>query len=305
MSGGLSTIRRRPSTTSLSEASACGRSRRRDLPTSESRRSRRTSVMVRDVRGGDACVPRVEVGHCGNLVHPLPVGPHRVLGDHPALARREAVLAAGQDDAGREPLDVPLPGPGKRLLEVVRVEDKRLLTRGVEAEVREAGVAQELHLDAGPHSPGEVGSHHRCRTPVERVGARLHARVAQRNELRKAVRVLPLEDRERVAVDRQVERGVTAARDLAPCFPAAFDPVGQRKPAPLHARDTAAPPGAPTARGAEPPTAWTEGRQEPCRYQATHHPRPLAARCTAEGTLRAAPRPPPGSRSRNPRPTRR
>ena len=43
---------------------------------------------------------------------------------------REAVVAAGHDQAGRQPLDVPLPRPRQRLVEVVDVEHQPALGRG-------------------------------------------------------------------------------------------------------------------------------------------------------------------------------
>jgi hypothetical protein len=58
------------------------------------------------------------------------------------LLALEAVFAAGDREAGTESLDVPLPGPGQRLVEVVEVEDEAAVGGGEGAEVREVGSPQ-------------------------------------------------------------------------------------------------------------------------------------------------------------------
>ena len=55
------------------------------------------------------------------------------------------MLASRDDDAGGEPLDVPLPGPRVGLVEVVEVERQPPLRRAEQAEVRKVRVAAELH----------------------------------------------------------------------------------------------------------------------------------------------------------------
>ena len=60
----------------------------------------------------------------------------------------EAVVARGDQHAGRQPLDVPLPGARQRLVEVVDVEHQPPLGRGEHAEVRQVRVAAALnHAD--------------------------------------------------------------------------------------------------------------------------------------------------------------
>ena len=56
---------------------------------------------------------------------------------------------AGDLDARGQALDVPLERAGKRLVEVVEVEDEVALGRREAAEVREMGVTAELHVEAG------------------------------------------------------------------------------------------------------------------------------------------------------------
>ena len=106
-------------------------------------------------------------GRPGTQLAPVGVGAaqHRVL----AGVLREAVLAAGHPHAGRQPVQVPLPGPGVGLVEVVEVEDQVALGRGVEAEVAQVGVAADDRLDPGPGQVGEVLGHQRGRAAQERV----------------------------------------------------------------------------------------------------------------------------------------
>ena len=61
---------------------------------------------------------------------------------------REPVAAAGDLDAGRQPLDVPLPRAGQGLVEVVDVEHQSALGRAEDAEVRQVRVAAQLHAQA-------------------------------------------------------------------------------------------------------------------------------------------------------------
>ena len=81
----------------------------------------------------------------------------------------QAVLAAGHPHAGGQPVQVPLPGPGVGLVEVVEVEDQVALGRGVEAEVAQVGVAADDRLDPGAGKVGEVLGHQGGRAAQERV----------------------------------------------------------------------------------------------------------------------------------------
>jgi len=63
-------------------------------------------------------------------------------------------LAPGDDDAGGQPLDVPLPGCGKRFVEIIDVEDDAPLGRGETAEVGQMSVAAGLNADAGNRRRG-------------------------------------------------------------------------------------------------------------------------------------------------------
>ena len=96
----------------------------------------------------EAGVPDLEIAHPGELRHPRAVGGDRLEDDALLLRDREAAAARADQHAHREPLDVPLPRARQRLVEVVDVEDEPSLGRGVEAEVREVGVAAALDDEA-------------------------------------------------------------------------------------------------------------------------------------------------------------
>jgi hypothetical protein len=82
-----------------------------------------------------ARVPDVQVGHAGELAHGLPVAVDGGQDDLTALPGREAVIPPGHLQAGREPLDIPLPRAGQRLVEVVDVEHQAPFGRAEQAEV--------------------------------------------------------------------------------------------------------------------------------------------------------------------------
>lgn len=78
---------------------------------------------------------------------------------------------------------VPFPWRDGRLVEVVDVEGKAPLGRGEPAEVKAVAVACGLHHDATRRRGREIGRHYRGSTPQERKRCRLHAGIAQRQEV--------------------------------------------------------------------------------------------------------------------------
>ena len=56
--------------------------------------------------------------------------------------------APGDREARHQALDVPLPRPGQRLVEVVDVEHQPPIRGGEAAEVRQVGIAAELDVQA-------------------------------------------------------------------------------------------------------------------------------------------------------------
>ena len=174
-----------------------------------------------DVGLGDVRVPDVEEAHAGIARHPLAVHGHGGHRRGPVLGGREAVAAAGDDDARGQPLDVPLPGRREGLVEVVGVEHERPLGRPEEPEVGQVGVTAGLHDDVGAGRDREVEGHHRGRAAVVGEGRLGHAGVAQRDEVRQPVLLLLARGwrwgRGRAAARRR--RGWPGARACAPRDP--------------------------------------------------------------------------------------
>ena len=136
-------------------------------------------------------------------------------------------MAGGDEKAGGEPLDVPLPRPGQRLVEVVDVEDEATLGRGVEPEVREVRVAAALGPEARARRRRQVGRHHERRAAEERERRGQHAAVADRHQIRDPCVVLPLQERDRLdPVPRRLELGVARPRHRTASGAAERDPLG-------------------------------------------------------------------------------
>jgi hypothetical protein len=121
----------------------------------------------------DRIVPDVERAHRRVVAHPLPVGA-RGSDDGPrGFAFGQPYMAPGQDDAGGQPLEIPLPWRRQGLVEVVDVENDLPLGCGEAAEVRQMRVAAGLDPDSGGGGGGEIRRHHVRRAAIEREG-RLH-----------------------------------------------------------------------------------------------------------------------------------
>ena len=58
----------------------------------------------------------------------------------------EATFPPCDLDAGCQALDVPFPGSGERLIEVVDIKDQLTFRRGEPAEVRQVRIAAQLHM---------------------------------------------------------------------------------------------------------------------------------------------------------------
>ena len=132
----------------------------------------------------DAIVPDVQRTHRGVVGHMLAVGAHGFRRRLRRLAVEQPDVMGGDDDAGRQPLDVPLPRRRQGLVEIVDVEEDVALGGGEAAEIHEVSVAASLHAKPGGGGRGEVGRHDRSRAAIEGEWRLRHAPEADRDQLR-------------------------------------------------------------------------------------------------------------------------
>ena len=115
----------------------------------------------------EARVPDVEVPHRGESPHRLAVLADRSEDGAAGLLRGEVAVPPGDLETGCETLEVPFPGPGKGLVEVVDVQHQLAVGGREDPEVREVRVAAELGLKPGLGRLREVHRHDRRRAAVE------------------------------------------------------------------------------------------------------------------------------------------
>ncbi len=77
-------------------------------------------------------------------------------------------MARGDDDAGRESLDVPFPGSRQGFVEIVDVEKDIALGRGEAAKIHKVSIPAGLHAKSGPWGRSQIGGHDRGRAAIER-----------------------------------------------------------------------------------------------------------------------------------------
>ena len=222
--GGSSRITRRPSTTPVSDSKARIPSRRRALLKTASNRARRAApaatlqqarrlARLPDVGVGDRGVPDVDQAHAGVAGHPLAVAAH---GRH----RRRRGSAAALKPLARPAITMLAAsrltshshGPGSVSSKSFASKTRVRSGRGEQPEVGQVGVAARLDEDVGAGRRGEIERHDRRRAPVVGERGLRHPLVAERDELREPVRLLRLQDRDRVAAGRRLEGGVAGAR---------------------------------------------------------------------------------------------
>ncbi len=225
-SGGSLARRSSPSARRVSLASARRLSFRRALarPRSISRawpRSTAPSRRAEHLLLAEPGVPDLQVAELGEPAHRLAVRRDARGRRRSAVPAAEPAVAAGDRDARREALEVPLPRAGQRLVEVVEVEHQAAVRGRVAAEVGEVRVAAELRRQARARRGGEVGGHDRRRAAEERERRRRHAPVADRDELGQPLGGLALEDADGVGAPRRRRPvALTAPRRVLPRAPA-------------------------------------------------------------------------------------
>ena len=132
----------------------------------------------------NAVVPHVQSSHLAEHGHVFAVGTHA--GQHRVAGAilAETVVAAGEDEAGRQAFHVPFPGGWQRLVQVVDVEDHAALRGGIGAEVEQMSVAASLHAQAADWCIGQIRSHVERRAAIPGERGLHHAPIAHRDQLR-------------------------------------------------------------------------------------------------------------------------
>jgi hypothetical protein len=132
----------------------------------------------------DPGIPDVEETHRGVPRHLGAIAAHGQPRGGMGIAVLIAVVPRSNGEAGRQPLDVPFEWRGKRLIEVVDVEDQPPVGCGVHAEIQQVRVTARLHPDIGGGRMRQIPCH-RSRGAAE-VGKRRgqHAPVADRYQIR-------------------------------------------------------------------------------------------------------------------------
>jgi hypothetical protein len=118
---------------------------------------------VVDVR---AVVPDVEFRHRRVLAHAPGVGLYAsgYRGRRPG--RLDPALPRGHYQAGGETLDIPLKRAGQGFVEVTQVERQIPLRRGPQAEVKDMGIAAQLHHQPAVRLAAQIAGHDRGGAPV-------------------------------------------------------------------------------------------------------------------------------------------
>ena len=160
-------------------------------------------------------IPHVEMPHLGEPRHGLAVGAHARAHGLLALLLRKAVVEPADLDARGQALHVPLPGADERLVEVVDVEDRRLLGAREEAEVRDVGIPAGLDVYAAHGRRGEVGSHDEGASAIKGESRDRHALIAQGQKRLHARLALAAQEVDRVRTALSgLPSGVRLMRDL-------------------------------------------------------------------------------------------
>ena len=162
-------------------------------------------------------IPHRQIGHRREAPHRLAVTAHRVPHDLASLLGRIAVPTSGDHQARHEALDIPLPRPRQRLVEIVHVEHQPALHRSEHAEVRQMRITTHLHPKPRTGRRRKIGRHDQRSTAIERERRDQHPPVADRHQLGNPRLRLLLQQRDRIrAMRHRLETGMAGARHLRP-----------------------------------------------------------------------------------------
>jgi len=93
-------------------------------------------------------IPGIQGAHARGLANSFPVLPDPGQHHRAPVSAAEPKITARDLEASGQAFDIPLPGTGKRLVEVVDVEHQLPLRRAEYSEVRQVRVAAQLHGNA-------------------------------------------------------------------------------------------------------------------------------------------------------------
>ena len=173
--------------------------------------------LVEELPDLEVLVPGVEGPHPRPNAHRSRYALTRRHHDVPPIGRREPAITSGDLEARGEPLDIPLPRTGKRLVEVVDVEHHLALGGAEQTEVRQVSVAAELHRDPRPRGGRQIGRHDQRGAPVERERRHQHPPVPDRDKFGDAGRGLLLEQLDGVgAVRPRLQSACAGSRSRRP-----------------------------------------------------------------------------------------
>ena len=108
-------------------------------------------------------------------------------------------MTSRDDNAGREPLNVPLPGGRQSFVEIVDVEEDVALRRCETAEIHQMSVAAGLHAKSGRGRRGQIGRHDCGRAAIEGERRLDHTGEAQRDQFGDAAFVSLAQKLDRIA----------------------------------------------------------------------------------------------------------
>src|SRR4051794_16328436 len=109
----------------------------------------------------DARIPDLQISHPAILAYPPLIVRRRRLSRRRRVRLIQPELAGGNDEAGGQAFDVPLPRPAQRLVEVVDVEEQIALGTCKNAEVHRLSAAASLNPEPRARRGGQIPSHYR------------------------------------------------------------------------------------------------------------------------------------------------
>lgn len=87
------------------------------------------------------------------------IGPHRVLRRVTAARLGDAADPPGEDEAGRQALQVPFPGARRRLVEVIDIHHDPVIAGTVQPEIPSVRVTAQLCVQTAARPRGQVSGH--------------------------------------------------------------------------------------------------------------------------------------------------